>query len=131
MTDFVRGGPRRAWQSVVVWLLFQLTLTSLPGALLPPLGGFRIDWVAHFCLYFGLGFLVARAGVMAQWSALRLALTWIAIAVFGVVDEFHEQFIPGRGAELMDWIMDATGSWLGLVIGYVAMRARWTARLLQ
>jgi VanZ family protein len=62
---------------------------------------------------------------------LRLAVTWIAIALFGVFDEFHEQFIPGRGAELMDWIMDATGSWLGLVIGYLAMRARWTAKLLR
>ena len=123
--------PRRAWRAVGVWLLFQLTLTTIPGDVLPPLTGFRIDWVAHFCLYFGLGLLIARAALQSGWSATRLATMWVAIAVFGVLDEFHEELIPGRGAELMDWIMDATGSWTGLVTGYLLMRVRWAERLLR
>jgi VanZ family protein len=122
---------RRAWWAVGVWLLFQLTLTTVPGDVLPSLPGFRIDWVAHFCLYFGLGFLIARAALVSKWSAAKLAAVWVAIAVFGVLDEFHEELIPGRGAELMDWIMDATGSWTGLVTGYVLTRTRWAQRLLQ
>ena len=114
------------------WLLFQLTLTTLPGDALPPLEvSFRIDWVAHLCMYFGLGFLIARAARRSNWSAARLASVWVAIAVLGVVDEFHQKFIPGREAELMDWVMDATGSWTGLVTGYVLMRARWAQKLLQ
>jgi len=123
---------RRAWMAVAVWLAFQLTLTSLPGDVLPDLGPFRIDWVAHFCMYFGLGFLIARAGLRDGWSPGRLAAVWMAIAVFGVLDEMHERwFIPGREAELMDWMMDAAGSWSGLVTGYLLMRARWAARLVQ
>ena len=122
---------RRAWWAVGGWLLFQLTLTTLPGSTLPEMPGFRADWVAHFCLYFGLGFLIARAARLSGWSAARLAAVWVAIAVFGVLDEFHEELIPGRGAEVMDWVMDATGSWTGLVAGYVLMRTRWANRLLQ
>ena len=124
-------GARRAWRVVVVWLVFQLTLTTLPGKALPPMPGFRIDWVAHFCMYFGLGFLMARAAHRSGWSATRVALVWVAIAVFGVLDEFHEELIPGRGAELMDWAMDASGSWVGLVTGYVLMRTRWAQKLVQ
>lgn len=125
---------RRAWWAVGVWLVFQLTLTSLPGRTLPPLPGrLRLDWLAHFCLYFGLGVLIARAGVLGGWDARRLALVWVAIAIFGVLDEWHEAaLIPDRSAELMDWIMDSAGSWCGLAVAYSLLkRTRWAAKLLR
>ena len=124
---------RKAWWAVAGWLVFQLTLTSLPGSMIPPLpGDFRLDWVAHFAMYFGLGVLVARAGIMGGWGPGKLALMWVAIAVLGVADEWHEALlIPNRAAELMDWVMDATGAWFGLALTYLVKGKPWAAPLLR
>jgi VanZ family protein len=123
---------RRAWWAVVAWLVFQLTLTSLPGSVIPRLSlGIRLDWVAHFGMYFVLGVLVARAGIMGGWGPARLALMWVAIAALGVADEMHEMLIPNRSAELMDWIMDAAGSWFGLALTYLVKGRTWAATALR
>ena len=122
---------RRAWGAVILWLAFQLSLTSMPGSMLPPLPHFRIDWVAHFCLYFGLGFLIARAWRVSARRAVLLALVWPLLSAFGVFDEWHETFIPGRGAEVMDWLMDTTGAASGLLVGTYLMRIEWAAKLFR
>ena len=123
---------RRAWWAVAGWLVFMLTLTSIPGQALPDLHTwFRIDRVAHFCIYFGLGWLVARAGMMRGWSVTQLALAWVAIVVFGALDELHQVVIPNRSGDVMDWVMDASGSWLGLAMAFLLKRKSWAAPLLQ
>ena len=98
-----------------------LTATSVPGALLrnaPVFPG--ADKVAHAILYGVLGFLAWHA-ISRDWpasrpwlaSALRLVA---AIAVFAAGDEWHQQFIPGRGAEAADWVADVAGASVGLTI---------------
>ena len=117
---------------MIAWLVFQLTLTSLPESVLPAGPSWRIDWLAHFCMYFGLGWLVARAGMRRGWTPMTLALVWAGIAVFGVLDELHEAlFIPGRAAEVMDWAMDASGSWCGLFLAYYLKGKRWAEPILR
>jgi VanZ family protein len=114
---------RRAWVTVFVWLAFVEVLTSLPGSALPSLPPFpiRIDWVAHFSMYAVLGALLARVGVLENWSRRRLVLTVIMISLFGVLDELHQLFIPGRSAEVGDWAMDTLGSSIGFTV------VRWVA----
>ena len=106
---------RRAWITVFAWLAFIELLTSLPGSALPPLppAPVRLDWVAHFSLYGMLGVLLARVGVLESWSRRRLALTVVMISLFGVLDELHQLFIPGRSCEVGDWAMDTLGSAIG------------------
>ncbi len=117
------AAKRRAWLMVVVWVAFVELLTSLPGSALPTVTlPFRIDWVAHFCLYGVLGLLLARAARVSLWPWQRLVLLALAISAFGVLDELHQLFIPGRSAEVMDWLMDTTGSATGIVAFTLAMR---------
>jgi VanZ family protein len=117
------GAKRRAWVMVVVWVGFVEVLTSLPGSALPTVAvPFRIDWVAHFCLYGVLGLLLARAARVSGWAWQRLALVALAISAFGVLDELHQLWIPGRDAEVMDWLMDTTGSVTGIVTFTLVMR---------
>jgi VanZ family protein len=114
---------RRAWLMVVVWVAFLELLTSLPGSALPTVAlPFRVDWVAHFCLYGVLGLLLARAARVSLWPWQRLVLLALSISAFGVLDELHQLFIPGRSAEVMDWLMDTTGSATGIVAFTLAMR---------
>jgi VanZ family protein len=116
-------GSRRAWVTVFVWLAFVEVLTSLPGSALPSLPSLpiRSDWVAHFCLYAVLGMLLARVGVLESWSGRRLVLTVVMVSLFGVLDELHQLFIPGRTAEVGDWAMDTLGS----ATGFAGLR--WVA----
>ena len=119
----MRTAKRRAWTRVVVWVAFVELLTSLPGSALPVLDlPFRYDWLAHFCLYGMLGVLLARAARLSGWPWHRLVLVWLAISAFGVLDELHQLFIPGRSAEVSDWMMDTTGSATGIVGFMLAMR---------
>jgi VanZ family protein len=50
--------------------------------------------------------LPARERWTLRWSALALALTLVA----GSLDEFHQSFVPSRGASARDVLLDVTGA---------------------
>jgi VanZ family protein len=56
------------------------------------------------------------------WSVKRIAVVTVAaISIFGVSDEIHQLFTPGRsGGDVSDWTADtlgaAAGAWLALQI---------------
>jgi UDP-2,3-diacylglucosamine pyrophosphatase LpxH/VanZ family protein len=39
------------------------------------------------------------------------------VAFFGATDEWHQSFVPGRSCEIGDWVADALGGALGLLVG--------------
>lgn len=114
----------RVWTAVGLWAAFQVTLTSIPGADLPPLPGDWFDKVAHGGLYFGLGGLMARVGLVEAWGRRGFLMAWCAIVVFGGLDELHQALVPQRSAEFSDWVSDVVGSGAGLAAGRLFWR-RW------
>jgi len=123
--ESVAWQTRGEWTAVGLWLVLQLTLTSLPGSAIPINLPHPLDWIGHFSMYFGLGFLVARAGVLRSWPARRLLLVALVISVFAALDELHQLLIPGRDAEVGDWIVDTLGGSLGLSAGWQVMASRF------
>jgi VanZ family protein len=104
-----------AWLPVVAYAALIFYFSSRPGRGLPRWWFMRYDKVLHAGEYFWFGLLIARALWM---SGLRLGrAAWAAIAIgvaFGVSDEFHQTFVPGRqGNDPGDLAADATGSSLG------------------
>lgn len=84
----------------------------------------NIDKVTHFAVYGLLATLVCRLG-----TGRRAAIVaWIVVAAFGVTDEWHQSFVPGRSTELADWIADALGAAVAVIL-----YTRWHAyrRLLE
>lgn len=120
MTDERRG----AWTAVGLWLVLQLTLTSLPGKDIPISLPHPIDWIGHFGLYFGLGALITRAASIRGWPARRLVWVALALSALGALDELHQLFIPGRDCQLSDWIVDTLGGSLGVFVGSRVMASR-------
>ena len=60
----------------------------------------------------------------ASWNA-RKALACIQLAgLYSLTDEFHQSFVPGRGPSIVDCGIDTIGATLGMVIVYLAGRAR-------
>jgi VanZ family protein len=108
----------RRWLPPVLWAAFILVLTSIPGADIPSIGIEHVDKLVHFTMYGILGWLAARA--FWRGRARRVAvIIGIAIAAFGAFDEWHQQFIPGRSMELLDWSADTLGAATGVTVAVI------------
>jgi VanZ family protein len=56
----------------------------------------------------------------------RRSAAWIAVAVasiYGVSDEFHQSFTPGRSVEIADWLADTCGA--ALAVGLYVLWPRY------
>jgi VanZ family protein len=89
------------------------------------------DKTAHFAGYALLSVLALRA-----WAGGRLAgISWrtalaaiIFASLYGVSDEIHQVFVPGRSSDIADAAADAFGACAGAVAGLlVAALAAWSA----
>jgi VanZ family protein len=101
------------WIPVVAWVAVILVITSWPSPPIPGHSPDGIDKVVHFSMYGVLGVLVARATDLS--SGIRMAMVLAAIAAFAALDEWHQEWIPDRGADVMDWVADVAGATAGAV----------------
>ncbi len=83
-----------------------------------------IDKVAHLLVYGLLATLVAR-NLPAE---RRVWLAILAVSFFGVTDEWHQSFTPGRSAEVADWAADTVGAVIAAVL---YARWAWYRQLLE
>jgi len=96
-------------------------LTSIPGDSLPEFA--LDDKLKHFIAYFVLSFFLTIAlRVQERYKNLRNHYIKFAVfitIIYSTFDEIHQAFIPGRSAEVLDWIANL----LGLILGiYAAFR---------
>ena len=87
------------------------------------------DKDAHGFLYAGLAVLVLRALARASWRSVTLPLCILAVVVaagYGATDEFHQRFVPGRTADLLDLAADTVGAAAAVTLVWVV--ARWRTR---
>jgi Predicted integral membrane protein len=80
------------------------------------------DKVVHFALYGLMATLVARVQAVARTRPLGMYAAILIVSVFGVTDELHQYFTPGRTMDVWDWVADT----LGAVVATV-MYAEWAA----
>ncbi|HVR44874.1 MAG TPA: VanZ family protein, partial [Thermoanaerobaculia bacterium] len=81
-----------------------------------PLPGGVSDKSAHTLVYAGLSVLVLFAlarGRASEVTMRRCLLAAVVAAVYGMTDEWHQSFVPGRTAEWGDVRANATGAALG------------------
>lgn len=101
-------GPVAAYMALVFFLSSR---ASLPGSSLTP------DWTQHGLAYAGLALVVLRAVSGGRWSGVTLptvAIAWLVATGYGISDEWHQSFVPGRMADIRDVIADGAGAALAL-----------------
>jgi len=107
-----------AWLPVLVYMAAIHFLSSLHT--LPDLPGSLVSWdkAQHFLAYTGLGLLACRASRLRPLiSRMRAEAQAFGIVVlYGAADEIHQIYVPGRSADLDDWIADATGALFAVII---------------
>jgi VanZ family protein len=100
------------WLPALLYLGLITTLSSQTGKELPQVWWMRFDKVLHVLEYGGLGFLVS----FALGATMRRRLLWATLfgIAFGVIDEFHQSFVPGRqGNDPGDMAADLVGAFAG------------------
>lgn len=118
----------RQWGPPVLWAAFILLLTSIPGSDIPQVGflSFRgSDKLVHATMY-AIFALLATHSLLRAGRPLRqvVVMVILGIALFAAMDEWHQQFIPGRSMDLFDWLADLSGATIGILAGAMAPRVR-------
>jgi len=93
-------------------------LSALPGGI--------SDTVGHFAGYALLGALLLRALSGARASGATAAVAWwawLASVAYGLSDEGHQFFVPGRSPALDDLVSDAAGAAVAIAVCWLATRA--------
>jgi VanZ family protein len=109
----------------IAWAVFILALTSIPNPTLPSVT--NGDKLGHLSVYAVLGWLSMRAAQAEAATAARrraAVAALAAISAFGALDEWHQQFIPGRSPDRGDWIADTVGAGLGILLAAAIGRRR-------
>ncbi len=76
------------------------------------------DKIVHLAEYFVYGVLLIAAISGMKPGTSKASIVWIVIlagAVYGFSDELHQYFVPGRSADIFDWVADVAGTALSLV----------------
>ncbi|HEY9427512.1 MAG TPA: VanZ family protein [Gemmatimonadaceae bacterium] len=118
----------RQWGPPALWAAFILLLTSIPGSDIPHVSfmSFRdSDKLVHGTMYAIFAFLAVRSLLRAGRPLLQAVLVvMLGIAIFAAVDEWHQQFIPGRSMDVFDWLADISGATIGTLAATMASRVR-------
>ncbi|MEO8164989.1 MAG: VanZ family protein [Betaproteobacteria bacterium] len=76
-----------------------------------PLLHYIPDKVLHFS-YYGVMALVLAYGVGRRWMWIPL----LVVPLIGVLDEWHQFYVPGRDTSVWDWVADVAGTAVALYI---------------
>lgn len=96
----------------VGWMMLIFILSAQTSLPMPPLFP-GTDLLVHAAVYAVLGVFLARS-LMPQrvmtWK--RVMLVTILVAAYGITDEYHQVFVPGRDASGWDILADGLGGFL-------------------
>jgi VanZ family protein len=90
--------------------------SSLPGNILP-VSIAKFDKILHVVVYTVLAVLFYLSMNKSGLRRNIFLLSFVFAAVFGMTDELHQYFVPGRVASLGDIIADCVGALFGSYLG--------------
>jgi len=98
------------WVPVFLYMAFIFYLSSqpaLPGVSAPPFPHY--DKAVHMIMFAVLSLLFFGAG---RYEGMRYPYFYAIIftILYGISDEFHQAFVPGRTPDVFDAIADSIGS---------------------
>lgn len=75
--------------------------------------------LAHLIIYMVLG-LVSYQALPRKWSAKKRIGWAIGMCfLYAITDELHQSFVPGRGPQARDVLIDTIGSSVGVAVSYM------------
>jgi VanZ family protein len=110
------------WRKILWPLALALTIAWCSGHALPRWAQprFEEDKLEHLLVFGLMATLLARLAIVQRTRPLGIYAAALVVSVFGLTDELHQHFTPGRVMDVYDWLTDTTGAVLA-----TALYARW------
>ncbi len=99
--------------TVAFWLVSSMSRPPIPDVL----EFWNSDKLLHGIAYGGLATL-AFVAARNPWTA------WFMAVGYGVVDEIHQSYVPGRSCSGLDLVADALGAALAVTVAAAWLRRR-------
>lgn len=115
-----RGRRFLAWLPALAWAGLIFIISAQPKETFQRLGftGQALSVGGHLIVYFVLMILLVialRASTNLPNKQVYL-LAFLIVAIYGLSDEYHQSFVPGRTPTLVDWLVDLIGAGLALLV---------------
>jgi VanZ family protein len=107
---------------LIAWLVTIVVLSSIPNV--PTLKlhtahkEFRLDYLMHFTEYGILTFItfLSFAGSEFRIKYKKIFLITLCLTAFAYLDEFHQKIIPGRTYNIKDFLSNASGVVVAVIV---------------
>lgn len=106
---------KRLWFPVFAVMVTLVVSSSCRGAPSGP-GFLGFDKVAHFFVFGLLGTLFFRAIKCGFLDPRRCVLAFLGVVAYALVDEGIQYFNPYRTFDYWDWLADALGAMLAILL---------------
>ena len=101
--------------AVVIFLLSAQSKLPIPETVSFP----GLDKFLHACAFGSLAFTLSYWFAADNWLTKPFryfTVVCLITACYGISDEIHQIFVPGRDASLYDWFADCTGAVLAVFV---------------
>lgn len=99
--------PAFAWMGII------FILSSIPGNYFPEQPFDLFDKLVHACLFGILTYLIYRGFQYQDKSAFfknfSIAIAFLICVIYGIIDEIHQEYVPGRSPDITDALADILG----------------------
>ena len=100
---------------LVLYCSFIFWLSSKPS-LPAPIYFSHQDKIHHMGAYFIMGILAWRFfNTLFSKPTTVMIVSLCFCSIYGMSDEWHQSYVPGREADVLDWLADTLGALIALV----------------
>ena len=106
------------WQLLLLAIFIQ---SSIGNMNIIDLGFSFQDKLFHFIVFGVLAILMARSFKKSKFKFFNkyyYILAIILTCLYGMMDEYHQYFVPGRFSTVGDWLADLLGAIVFIIIFY-------------
>ncbi len=114
------------WVLGVSYMALLFFLSSQGSHSLPQLAH-GTDKLVHLLAYIPLAAFFYHAFHKSGIRKYKFIMVFLIVCLYGLSDEIHQYFVPGRDASFGDVVADSLGALIGLTgAGYAELKTRFT-----
>ncbi|GHV10882.1 hypothetical protein FACS189491_01170 [Spirochaetia bacterium] len=112
----------------VVLVIAGIWFLSSQSILPQPKGILGFDKFQHLLAFFVLACAAGLWFSRQKWQSPGITCLLLVAAIssiYGIIDEIHQYFVPGRNCNFWDWLADTIGAFLGAgVMKFAALKLK-------
>ena len=114
MLSFLEKNNQIAWffTLIIAAAIFYLSSQTFQG------GGGKgyLSYIYHFSIFFFLAFFLLIASIKGKLNKEIFFISLLLAILYGISDELHQSFVPGRYADVQDVLMNSVGIMTAAVV---------------